>query len=43
MLYCRKKLMDSSGDACIYHIFLILADTEGFAMFVEQLYDPIKR
>ena len=41
MLHCRKKLMEDSGDACVYHI-LILADTGGVAMFIEQLYEPIK-
>jgi hypothetical protein len=39
----RKKLMENSWDACVHHIFLILADTGGFAMFMEQLYEPTKR
>ena len=42
-LYCRKKLMDNSGDAYVFPTFLIPADTGGFAMFIEQLYEPIKR
>jgi len=35
--------MENSGDAFVYHIFFILADTGGFAMFIEQLYEFIKR
>jgi len=34
--------MENSGDEPVYHIFLTHADSGGFAMFIEQLYEPIK-